>query len=41
MVVEAVCKFGVCCYGLSEATSPEATSKAFSSSDSTPGNSPK
>jgi len=25
-VVEAVCKFGVCCWGLSEATSPEATS---------------
>ena len=25
-VVEAVCRLGVCCWGLSEATSPEATS---------------
>ena len=40
-VVEAVCKLGVCCWGLSEATSPEATSEAFSSSNSTLGNSPE
>ena len=39
MVVEAVCKFGVCCWGLSKATSPQATLKAFSNLDSTPGNS--
>jgi len=39
-VVEVVCKFGVCCWGLSEATSLEATSEAFSRLDSTPGNSP-
>jgi len=40
-VVKAVCKLGVCCWGLSEATSPEATSEAFSSSNSTLGNSPE
>jgi len=41
IVVEVVCRLGVCCWGLSEAYSSEATSKAFCSSDSTSGNSPE
>jgi len=40
-MVEAVCRLVVCCWGLSEATSSEATSKAFCSSVSTSGNSPE
>ena len=40
-LVEAVCRLGVCCWGISEATSSEATSEAFCSSDSTSGNSPE
>jgi len=29
-VIEAFCKFGACCWGLSKVTPSEATSEAFS-----------
>jgi len=38
-MVEAVSRLVVCCWGLSEATSSEATSEAFCSTDSTSGSS--
>jgi len=41
VVIEVVCGSCVCCWGLSEATSSEATSEAFCSSDSTSGSSPE
>jgi len=41
ILVEAVCGSACCCWGLSEATSSEATSEAFWSSDSTSGSSPE
>jgi len=40
ILVESVCGSADCCWGLSEATSSGATSKAFWSSDSTSGSSP-
>jgi len=40
-MVEAVCGFGVCFWGLSKATSSEATSEAFCSTDSTSRSSPE
>jgi len=40
-MVEAVSRLGDSCWGLSEATSSEATSEAFCSSDSTSGSSPE